>query len=222
MRDSQSEGDISMKCSYHPTADSVQFCSTCSRPLCAECAHQIKTKVYCQDCLVRGAEWAAAVKDLRLPTDSPKRAAVCSLIPGMGAVYNNQYLKALTYFSVFAALVILADDVHGVFGLGAFAFLVFTIFDSYRTAQVNARARLELANPSESTGEDRAVVAWGILLIVVGVLFLLQNIIPYRFLNHLWPLVFILLGGYLVWRSLKDRQESHTSSSKVLSENKEF
>ncbi len=211
-----------MKCSYHPTADSVQFCSTCSRPLCAECAHQIKTKVYCQDCLVRGAEWAAAVKDLRLPTDSPKRAAVCSLIPGMGAVYNNQYLKALTYFSVFAALVILADDVHGVFGLGAFAFLVFTIFDSYRTAQVNARARLELANPSESTGEDRAVVAWGILLIVVGVLFLLQNIIPYRFLNHLWPLVFILLGGYLVWRSLKDRQESHTSSSKVLSENKEF
>ena len=140
----------------------------------------------------------------------------------MGAVYNNQYLKALTYFSVFAALVILADDVHGVFGLGAFAFLVFTIFDSYRTAQMNARARLELPNPSESTGEDTAVVAWGILLIIVGVLFLLQNIIPYRFLHHLWPLVFILLGGYLVWRALKDRQEAQTSSSKVLSENKQF
>ena len=50
----------------------------------------------------------------------------------------------------------------------------------------------------------------------------MQNIIPYRFLHHLWPLVFILLGGYLVWRALKDRQEAQTSSSKVLSENKQF
>ena len=48
-----------MKCSYHPTVDSQAFCTACSKALCAECSHRIKGKVYCQDCLVRGAEWAA-------------------------------------------------------------------------------------------------------------------------------------------------------------------
>ena len=50
----------------------------------------------------------------RLPKDAPKRAALCSLIPGMGAVYNNENLKAITYFSVFAALVIMGERVHEV------------------------------------------------------------------------------------------------------------
>src|SRR5205809_402536 len=101
-----------MNCSYHPTADSQDFCTTCSKPLCVDCAHQIKGKSYCQDCLISGAEWAATVKDMRIPADSPKRAALCSLIPGMGAVYNSQYLKALTFFAVFSALVMMGDDVH--------------------------------------------------------------------------------------------------------------
>ena len=67
-----------MKCSYHPSVESQESCSACSKFLCGECAHRIKGKAYCQDCLVRGAEWAATVKDLRLPTDSPKRAAWCA------------------------------------------------------------------------------------------------------------------------------------------------
>ncbi len=210
-----------MKCSYHPTSDSQDFCSTCSKPLCGECAHQIKGRVYCQDCLVRGAEWATAVKDLRIPSDSPKRAALCSLIPGMGAVYNSQYLKALTFFAVFAALVILADEVHGVFGFGAFAFLVFTMFDSYRTAEMRARARLEMSTPLQLSGKDRSVVAWGIFLIVLGILIMLRNIIPYDILHHYWPVVFILLGAYLVWRALQEREESDGSGS-ALTEKKEF
>jgi len=201
-----------MKCTYHPLADAQSFCGTCSKPLCTECSHQIKGKVFCQDCLVQGAEWAAAVKGLRIPADSPKRAAVCSLIPGMGAVYNNEYLKALTFFSVFAALVIMADRIHEVFGFGAFAFIVFTMFDSYRTAEARKRAALESVQAESVMGRDRSVMGWGVFLIILGVLFLLQNVIPYRFLHHLWPLIFILLGGYLVFRSLKDRGEESPTS----------
>ena len=210
-----------MKCSYHPTADSLEFCSTCNKPLCAECAHQIKGKVYCQDCLIRGAEWASAVKDLRIPADSPKRAALCSVIPGMGAVYNSQYLKAMTFFAVFAALVILADDVHGVFGFGAVAFLVFTMFDSYRTAEMRARARLEMSNPPELSGRDTSVIAWGIFLIVMGFLIMLRNVLPYYLLRQYWPVVFILLGAYLVRRALLEREQSRGSDN-VLTEKKEF
>lgn len=212
-----------MKCSYHPTADSQELCSACRRALCAECAHQIKGKFFCQDCLVRGAEWAAAIKDLRMPADSPKRAACCAVIPGMGAVYNNEYLKAITYFAVFAALVLMGDRVNGIFGFGAFAFLIFTMFDAYRSAEAHARARLEsAAKASEPLSQDRTVAAWGIFLMVLGVIFLLQNMIPYYFLHRMWPLVFIVLGGYLVYRAVRGKEDGKQNSPGVFTEKKEF
>ena len=210
-----------MKCSYHPTADSQDFCTTCSKPLCVDCAHQIKGKAYCQDCLIRGAEWASKVKDLRIPADSPKRAALCSLIPGMGAVYNSQYLKAVTFFAVFSALVMMGDDVHPIFGFGAFAFLIFTIFDSYRTAEMRSRARLQRSTPPELTGKDRSVIAWGVFLIVLGTLIMLKNFIPYYIVRQYWPAMFIILGAYLVWRALQERDEVRDSDH-VLTEKKEF
>jgi hypothetical protein len=212
-----------MKCSYHPTVDSQEFCSTCRRPLCGECSHSIKGKFYCQDCLVRGAEWAAAIKDLRMPADSPKRAACCALIPGMGAVYNNEYLKAITFFAVFAALVIMGDRVNGVFGFGAFAFLVFTMFDSYRSAEAKARTQLESgASVTEPPSQDRTIVAWGIFLMILGIIFLLQNIIPYYFLNRMWPLVFIFLGGYLIYRAVRNKDDTERKSPSAFTEKKEF
>ena len=211
-----------MKCSYHPAVDSLEFCSTCSKALCTECSHQIKGKVFCQDCLVRGAEWASAVKDLRIPTDAPKRAAALSLIPGMGAVYNGEYQKAITQFAIFAALVIMGDSVNGVFGFGAFVFLIFTMFDSYRVAEANLRNRLEAKPVKESPAKDRTVAAWGILLIVLGVLFMAKNFIRYDFLHRLWPIAFIALGAYIVYRSLRDREEeSAAKNTAALSEPKD-
>jgi len=211
-----------MKCNYHPTAEAGELCRACNKPLCSECAHQIKGKHYCQDCLVQGAEWAAAVKDLRVPIDSPKRAAVCSLIPGMGAVYNNEYLKAITYFAVFACLVMMGDHLHGIFGFGAFAFLVFTMFDSYRTAEAKTRARLEPGSVSVEANPDKTIIGWGIFLVLLGVIFLLQNIIPYHFLNKMWPAVFIFLGAYLVYRYFRDRQEESTGTGAPVTETKQF
>ncbi len=211
-----------MKCAYHPATESGELCRTCNKPLCAECAHQIKGKIYCQDCLVKGAEWVAAIRDLRVPADSPKRAALCSLIPGMGAVYNNEYLKAITFFSVFAALVMMADEFHGIFGFGAFAFLIFTMFDSYRTAETKARLRIETGVEPKEAGSDRTVIGWGIFLMVLGVIFLLQNIIPYHFLNRLWPLVFIFLGGYLVWRYMRDDRTPTSPSDAPMMDSKQL
>ena len=212
-----------MKCSYHPTAESQEFCSTCSKPLCPECSHRIKGKVYCQDCLVRGAEWAATVKDLRVPTDSPRRAAVCAVIPGMGAVYNNEYMKAVTYFAVFAALVVLGDRIHGVFGFGAFVFLIFTIFDAYRSAEALAKARLQGAANQAKTDKKKepSAVGWGVLLIVLGAILLLQNYLPYGFISRAWPFGFILLGAYLIYVALKDRGNGRQDVGPVV-ERKEF
>jgi hypothetical protein len=138
----------------------------------------------------------------------------------MGAVYNNEYLKAVTYFAVFAALVVMGDRINGVFGFGAFVFLIFTMFDSYRTAENIARRRLERGTVPQGPERDRTVVGWGIFLMILGVLFLLQNIIPYHFLNRLWPLAFILLGGYLVYRSIRDRGPENSNPQGALGDNK--
>ena len=193
-----------MKCSYHPAVESQESCGSCSKSLCMECAHKIKGKTFCQDCLVEGAEWAAVVRGIRMPTDAPKRAGFCALIPGMGAVYNSEYLKALTFFAVFASLVMLGDKVHGIFGFSSAVFLVYTIFDAYRSAELRVRQRLEPGKISqESPQRDLTIMGWGMFLVVLGVLFMLQNIIPYYFLDRLWPLLFVLLGVYLVYRALR-------------------
>jgi hypothetical protein len=163
---------------------------------------------------VQGAEWAATVKGLKLPSDSPKRAALCAVIPGMGAVYNNEYTKAITYFAVFAALSLMSDRVNGVFGFGAFVFVIFTIFDAYRTAEAKARIRLQAGSgPEELPQKEKTIIGWGIFLIILGLIFLLQNIIPYYlFVNQLWPLIFILLGAYLVYRAVQNRGKQRDSN----------
>jgi hypothetical protein len=206
-----------MKCSYHPAVDSQDACSVCAKPMCMECTHKVKGKPYCQDCLALGAEWAATVKGLKLPSDAPKRAALCAIIPGMGAVYNNEYTKAITYFAVWAALSVMGSRVNGIFGFGAFVFVIFTMFDAYRTAEAQARRRLQTGMVGELPQQDRTIIGWGVFLILLGLLFLLQNIIPYYlFVNRLWPLVFVLLGAYLVYRAIQTRdKQAHRSAGSL-------
>jgi hypothetical protein len=182
--------------------------------MCAECAHKVKGKPYCQDCLALGAEWAATVKGLKLPSDAPKRAALCAIIPGMGAVYNNEYTKAITYFAVWAALSVMGSRVNGIFGFGAFVFVIFTMFDAYRTAEAQTRRRIQTGLAAEPPQQDKTIIGWGIFLILLGVVFLLQNIIPYYlFVNRFWPLVFVLLGAYLVYRAIQNRDKQGRNSA---------
>ncbi len=203
-----------MKCSFHSTVEAHDLCIICNQPLCRDCAHKIKNRTYCQDCLGQGAEWAAVIKHHKLPADAPRKAAWLALIPGMGAVYNNEYTKALTYFAVFAGLSVMGSRVHGIFGFGAFVFLIFTIFDAYRTAEANIRRRAQAGSPSATTGtQDKTGIGWGIFLIILGVIFLLHNLLPYYFLNRLWPLLFIALGVYLIYHALRDGERRGTDKA---------
>lgn len=196
-----------MKCSYHPEVDSRQICNACKKYLCDDCTHQVKGKAYCLPCLEQGADWVSTVKDFRLPADSPRRAALFAVIPGIGAVYNNEYLKAVTYFTVFAALIVMGDALNGVFGFGAFVFLIFTMFEAYRTAEKNVRRRMQ--QPDGPVGEsghaDNSLAGWGVFLIIAGALFLLQNIVSLYFLARMWPAIFIVAGVYLVYLSVRSR-----------------
>jgi len=53
---------------------------------------------------------------------------------------------------------------------------------------------------------------WGILLITLGVLFLL-NIDIWYVLAHFWPVILIIWGALKLYHGLKDRQEEDTRGS---------
>lgn len=58
---------------------------------------------------------------------------------------------------------------------------------------------------------NRDPLAWGIILIVIGLIFLFNNldIGIWDFTARLWPLILIFWGGWKLYYGLKDRQEEN-------------
>jgi len=67
-------------------------------------------------------------------TPSPAAAAVLGLIPGVGAMYNGQFIKGLVHVVIFAVLVS-AAHVFGIFGIFIAAWIVYQSFEAYHTAK---------------------------------------------------------------------------------------
>jgi phage shock protein PspC (stress-responsive transcriptional regulator) len=59
------------------------------------------------------------------------------------------------------------------------------------------------ANPLSTKRSNNAAFIGGSLLIGLGVLFLLDNLFPVFDFGELWPLLLIILGGGLLWNSIK-------------------
>ncbi len=196
-----------MKCQYHPDRDSTQQCSICNRPLCASCAHTVKDKRYCPTCLTEGI---GSIRRTGRPEGRvcwPSRAAFSALVPGIGAVYNRQYLKAWTHFAVLASLLMMANLASGLFILVAFSFYVFTILDAYRSAQALLRQRLNRPGPAED--EQMNAPVWGTMLIGIGLVFLLYNLdlIRLQWFAEFWPLSLVALGLFLIYEHFAQRSD---------------
>jgi hypothetical protein len=201
-----------MNCSTHNSVEAQGMCSACGKPLCSDCLYKVKAKPFCQDCIIQGAEWAPIIKGRRFSSSTPKWAAFWAIIPGIGAVFNSEYLKAVAYFSIFAWLIMMSDDASWIFGFAAGVFLIFTMFDAYRTAEAKARRDLEFGIAENPTLQEKSSITWGVLLIIMGVLFLLIKIVPQSIIAMLWPIVFILLGGYLVFYALQEKPGSFSNN----------
>jgi len=77
---------------------------------------------------------------------NPGLAALLGLIPGVGAMYNEQYAKGIVHLIVFAVLVSLADDVNGIFGLFVAGWVFYMAIEAHHTARAK-RDGLPLPNP---------------------------------------------------------------------------
>lgn len=195
-----------MNCAYHPTSQATTRCSTCQNGLCLACAHRIKGRPYCQDCIVAGVEhlkyangWSKQPHSNTSPK-SPLVAGLLSLIPGLGAAYNGQIVKALVHFTLTVGLWQLADIFDAVlFCLGGVGFYLYSIYDAFNSAR-------RLRNGEDLSSEETQLKKllqermglWAGLLIVIGGLSMLHFVFHDAFIEKLWPLVFIGVGLYLL------------------------
>ena len=132
------------------------------------------------------------------PGASPTIAFVLGFFPGLGAIYNGEYNKALIHIVVFAAMIVgLSSDLGGgadtALGLLLAGFIFYMAFDAMRTAKAKQLGEVSV-DPLESWSKERPIGP--IILIGIGVLFLLNNFswFPFYRVERFWPLILIVVG----------------------------
>lgn len=136
-----------MNCTYHPEVPSSAFCQFCGKPLCKDCVRNVGGSVFCETCLaerLRGSSPGTAAP-IFTGVPHPMLAALLGFIPGVGAMYNGQYAKAIAHVLIFAVLASLSDH-SGIFGILVAAWVFYQVFDAYQTALAR-RDGMPLPNP---------------------------------------------------------------------------
>ena len=142
-----------MNCANHPDRERAAFCQNCGKPLCTECIRNLGNSIFCEQCLaaktaVPPVGYAGyPVADVP-PSGAPNPglAALLGFIPGVGAMYNEQYAKGIVHLVVFAVLVSLASDVNGIFGLFIAGWVFYMVIEAHHTARAR-RDGTPLPNP---------------------------------------------------------------------------
>jgi hypothetical protein len=188
-----------MKCAVHPEVDATGFCRNCGKPLCPECTRDVKGALYCETCVASAISAQMAAPAVK-PDVNPGAAAALGLIPGLGAVYNGEYTKAIVHVAIWGGL--LAAGITGALGdlaaLGWVAFGLFPIYmavDSYRVA----KARYIGAPLAEPAPAGRLPIG-ALVLVGLGILALLGNfgLIRGEVIDRGWPLILIAIGVWLL------------------------
>jgi len=56
-------------------------------------------------------------------------------IPGVGAMYNGQFMKGFIHVVIFVMLIVATANISGLFGILIGFFVIYMAFDAYKTAQ---------------------------------------------------------------------------------------
>jgi len=179
--------------------------------------------LYCEDCLARTVAQPVAAAG----AGSPVLAALLGFIPGLGAVYNGEYTKAIVHVAIFAGLAAalstsLPDPYSVLIGLPFAFFYLYMPIDAYRVAKarqvgayvaplgVPAQGAPTVAGaiPPQASPAAPAKPNWWVgpvILVGLGVLFLMGNfgLLEGDWLKVVGPVILILIGGWLIWRRLR-------------------
>jgi Domain of unknown function (DUF5668)/B-box zinc finger len=132
-----------MNCATHTDTPAAAFCRTCGKALCENCKRDVMGAIYCEPCIAARLQTApagvpgqpvvpvAAVSN----APSPGIAMLLGFIPGVGAMYNGQFMKGFVHVVIFVLLIIASSNVSGWFGPLIAFWIFYMAFDAYKTAQ---------------------------------------------------------------------------------------
>lgn len=221
-----------MKCAVHPEVDATGYCRNCGKPMCPACVRPVRDVLYCEECLaqVMGipapqaadagvAQGAPDAQGAVPPTPiagrpgsaSPALAFILGFIPGLGAVYNGEYNKAIVHIVVFGALILgitgaFGEGMTGFWVFGLVAFIFYMAIDALRTAKVRQTGEA-LKDPIEAWSARQPMGP--MILIGVGLLILLHNFgffERFRIGEIFWPLVLIGIGFLMLRKRMGGQQ----------------
>ena len=220
-----------MNCAVHTQTQAVAYCRTCGKALCEDCKRDVMGAIYCEPCIAARLHGHAgpgvAPPPVKVPgAPRPALAAFLGFIPGVGAMYNGQFLKAFAHVLIFVMLIIITTRV-GIFGVLIGFFVLYMAFEAYKTAEAHGMGLpspdplgldkmfgLQESQPPAGTGmagapppvplqveppppsQDNAPIG-AIVLIALGVIFLLGGSLH---MERLWPLFLIFIG---LWTAYK-------------------
>lgn len=213
-----------MNCALHTDVAATGFCRNCGRSLCPACTREVRGALYCEPCLAGLVGTPAATAATPGSGPHPGAALALGFIPGLGAVYNGDYLKALIHVIIFAGIIAglnqnLSAGYDAFLGIALGCFYFYMPIEAYRTAKAREGQDLAATAAAASTATvamtgsaaaethsaQRPVGA--IILICVGVFLLLANfgLLQWDWFGKGWPFALIVLGVWLLYDRLKAR-----------------
>ncbi len=192
-----------------PSSPVVGFCRATGKALTADEATYVNGVLYSKEAAetLKLTQEPASPYTVAAPVGSPVTdispgwAFVLGLIPGVGAIYNQQYAKGLFHIIVFAGIITLVER-----GGPANVFLGFLLagwyfympFEAFHTAQKRQRGEVidEVSGLVNLPPNLRRLPIGPVVLIALGVLFLLDNLGLLRIddVMRFWPILLIAAG----------------------------
>jgi len=224
-----------MNCINHPDVPAIAYCRACGKALCEACRRLADGTVFCEEHVpVAAAASEAASSPYTAPAPvaspapmadagaSPGLAFLLGLIPGVGAIYNGQYVKGLIHVVVLGILIsiVSSEEASGglqpLFGMMIAVWVFYMAFEAYHTAKRRALGQpvdeFSSIVPRRGQTTTRFPLA-PVVLIAVGLLFLLNNLDIFRIgqLVRYWPIGLICLGVYLLYERVaaSDHRDNH-------------
>jgi hypothetical protein len=166
----------------------------------------------------QAGQWQAPPVSTQDPRrKSPGMAAILALAPGLGHVYLGYYsrgfLNAVVVASIISLLaaVRLPEVMYPLLGMFLPFFWLYNIVDAGRRAAymnlILDGGRVEEIPQEFAMPEKGGSLGGGIALVVVGMILLAHTLldISLEWLEYWWPLGIVLVGVWLLARSLKER-----------------
>jgi hypothetical protein len=216
----------------------VGYCRACGKPLDELSVRNAHGTIYCQEHIPMQQQqtvppisipaaapespytspYTAAVPPPIANHDaSPGLAFILGLIPGVGAIYNGQYAKGLVHVIIIGLTISVlsngaARGFEPLVSLMLAGFWFYMAFEAYHTAVRRQRGLVvdEFSSLFPMRGANKFPVA-PILLIVLGVIFLLNNLDFFeveRVIRY-WPVLLIGLGVYMLYLRMTNSSDQN-------------